>query len=217
MDVESLARRFGAVYTGALTDVLDSLGLMNQTLSPELRPLRQGMTLCGPAFTIEGRPRAGIAYEESIVRILDTLGAVAEHHVAIYQTNDTSAAHLGELSVVSLASRGCVGAVIDGGCRDVGAILEEGLPVFSRYVTPQDCVPRWEVLGHSREITVGGVRVSPGDWIVADADGIVAVPKERCEEVLAKAEAVIATENEVRAAVRAGTPPREAFERYGKF
>jgi regulator of RNase E activity RraA len=217
VSIEELARRFAAIYTGALTDVLDGLGYLNQTLSPELRPLRPGMTLCGPAFTIAGRPRAGIAYEESIVRILDMLGAVPAQHVAVYETNDRASAHLGELSATSLAARGCAGAVIDGGCRDVDAILNEGLPVFSRYVTPQDCVPRWEILGHSREITAGGVRVSPGDWLVADADGIVAIPQDVADEVLSRAEQVVATENNVRAAVRDGALPREAFERYGKF
>jgi 4-hydroxy-4-methyl-2-oxoglutarate aldolase len=217
MSIESTAARFRAMYTGALTDILDGLGLMNQTLSPELLPLRPGMTLCGPAFTIEGRPRTGIDYQESIVRILDMLGAVPAGHVSVYQTNDRSAAHLGELSVVSLMARGCAGAVIDGGCRDIGAILEEGLPVFSRYVTPQDCVPRWELLGHSRPITAGGVLVSPGDWIVADADGIVAVPQDVCDEVLERAEALVATENKVRDAVRQGVLPLEAFKRLGKF
>ena len=217
MSVEALACRLRAIYTGALTDVLDSLGYLNQTLSPELRPLRPGMTLCGPAFTIAGRPRAGIPYGESIVRILDMLGAVPEHHVAVYETNDLTAAHLGELSVASLKARRCAGAVIDGGCRDVAAILDEGMPVFSRYVTPQDCVPRWELLGHSREINAGGVRIAPGDWIVADADGIVAIPEALCEEVLEKAEAVVSTENMVRASVRDGMLPLEAFERFGKF
>ncbi len=217
MSIEATADRFRAVYTGALTDVLDGLGLLNQTLSPELRPLRPGMTLCGPAFTIDGRPRSGIPYRDSIVAILDMLGVVPAHHVAVYETNDTASAHLGELSVASLATRGCAGAVIDGGCRDVSAIVEEGLPVFSRYVTPQDCVPRWELLGHSREITAGGVRISPGDWIVADGDGIVAIPNDVCEEVLSRAEAVVATESRVRASVREGTLPREAFDRYGKF
>jgi 4-hydroxy-4-methyl-2-oxoglutarate aldolase len=217
VSIEALASRFGGIYTGALTDVLDGLGLMNQTLSPDLRPLRPGMSVCGPAFTIEGRPRAGIDYRESIVRILDMLGAVPARHVAVYQTGDRSAAHLGELSVVSLMARGCAGAVIDGGCRDVSAILSEGLPVFSRYVTPQDCVPRWELLGHSRPITAGGVLISPGDWIVADADGIVAIPQGVCEEVLARAEEVVGTENQVRDAVRGGAAPLAAFERFGKF
>jgi len=217
MSTEALAARFRAVYTGALTDVLDSRGLLNQTISPALRALRPGMSMCGPAFTIEGRPRAGIAYRTSIEAILDTLGAVPALHVAVYQTHDRAAAHLGELSVTSLKARGCAGAVIDGGCRDVDAILAEGFPVFSRYVTPQDCVPRWELLGHSREITAGDVRVLPGDWIVADADGLVVVPAGVCEEVLEEAEKVVNTESLVRTAVRGGMLPREAFDRYGKF
>jgi 4-hydroxy-4-methyl-2-oxoglutarate aldolase len=217
MSPGALAGRFAALYTGALTDVLDGLGLLNQTLPAELAPLAPGMRLSGPAFTIEGRPRAGIDYGESIVKILDMLGAVPAGHIAVYQTNDRACAHLGELSVTSLMARGCAGAVIDGGCRDVEAILGEGLPVFARYTTPQDCVPRWELLGHSREITIGGVRIAPGDWVVADADGIVVVPRQVCEEALARAEQVVATENEVRAAVRRGVLPREAFERFGKF
>jgi regulator of RNase E activity RraA len=64
---------------------------------------------------------------------------------------------------------------------------------------------------------VGGVLISPGDWIVADADGIVAVPRDVCEQVLEHAEALVATENKVRDAVREGTLPLEAFERFGKF
>ena len=98
-------------------------------------------------------------------------------HVAVYQTNDRTSAHLGELSVTSLASRGCAGAVIDGGARDADYILREDFPVFARYVTPQDCVPRWELLAHGDvTIVVGGVRVAPGDWIVGDRDGLVIVP-----------------------------------------
>ncbi len=49
------ARRFGALYTGAITDVLDRLGHLAQTLPWELEPLRQGMRLAGPAFPIRGR------------------------------------------------------------------------------------------------------------------------------------------------------------------
>ena len=123
-DFEELARRFGALYTGALTDVLDKRGRLEQTLPSKLQPLRSGMTLAGPAWPIEGRPRARIDYEVSIRKILTMLGAIPSHHVAVYQCNDRSAAHLGELSVTSLKARGCAGAVIDGGCRDIAYILE---------------------------------------------------------------------------------------------
>ena len=213
-----LARRFTSLYTGALTDVLDRHGYLQQTLPPELAPLRPGMRLAGPVYPVLGRPHPNRDYDTSIRLVLEMLGSVPSGHVAVYQTNDRTSAHLGELSVTSLASRGCAGAVIDGGARDVDYILREEFPVFARYVTPQDCVPRWEVLGHGDvTIVVGGVRVAFGDWIVGDQDGLVIVPGERIDEILGEAEGKVATENEIRESVRRGTLPLEAYERFGTF
>jgi len=90
--------------------------------------------------------------------------------------------------------------------------------VFSRYVTPQDCVPRWELLAHGEvTIVVGGVEIAPGDWIVGDADGLVIVPEALAEQILSEAEAKAATESEIRDAVRDGMLPLEAYERFGTF
>lgn len=211
------ASRFSALYTGAVTDVLDRMGLLSQTLPSELLPLQSGMRLAGPAYTIEGRPCPGNDYDTSIRKILAMLGSVPKGHVAVYQTYDLSAAHLGELSVTSLNARGCVGAVIDGGCRDIEYILRERFPVFCRYTTPQDCVVRWDLIAENAPVTIGGVRISPGDYIVADDDGIVAVPAEVCDAVLAEAEEKVAAENDVRDAVRGGALPLEAYDRYGTF
>jgi 4-hydroxy-4-methyl-2-oxoglutarate aldolase len=216
--ISELAGRFSSLYTGALTDVLDRYGYLQQTLPPELLPLRPGMRLAGPAYPIQGRPHPGHDYDTSIRKILEMLGSVTSGSVAVYHTNDRSAAHLGELSVISLASRGCAGAVIDGGARDAEYIIREGFPVFSRYVTPQDCVSRWELLAHGDvTIVIGGVRIAPGDWIVGDVDGVVVVPGERVQDVLTAAEAKVATESEIREAVRDGTLPLEAYERFGTF
>jgi 4-hydroxy-4-methyl-2-oxoglutarate aldolase len=213
-----LARRFSSLYTGALTDVLDRHGFLQQTLPPELAPLRAGMRLAGPVYPILGRPHPDHDYDTSIRRILEMLGSVPPAHVAVYQTNDRTSAHLGELSVTSLASRGCAGAVLDGGARDIDYSLREDFPVFARYLTPQDCVPRWELLAHGDvTIIVGGVRVAPGDWIVGDRDGLVVVPGGRVEEIVREAEDKVATENEIRDSVRGGTLPLEAYERYGTF
>jgi 4-hydroxy-4-methyl-2-oxoglutarate aldolase len=213
-----LARRFSALYTGALTDVLDRRGHLQQTLPPELLPLRPGTRLAGPVHPVLGRPHPGHDYDTSIRAVLAMLGSVRPGYVAVYQTNDRAAAHFGELSATSLASRGCAGAVIDGGTRDAEYILREDFPVFSRYITPQDCVPRWELLAHGDvTIVVGGVRVAPGDWIVGDRDGLVIVPGGEVREVLAEAEDKIATENEIRDAVRGGTLPLDAYQRYGTF
>jgi regulator of RNase E activity RraA len=213
-----LARRFSAVYTGALTDVLDRHGYLQQTLSADIAPLRPGMQLAGPVYPVLGRPQPGHDYDTSIRLILEMLGSVPSGSVAVYETNDRTAAHLGELSATSLATRGCAGAVLDGGVRDAEYILREDFPVFSRYVTPQDCVPRWELMAHGDvTIVVGGVRVSPGDWIVGDRDGLVIVPGESAEETLAEAEAKVTTESEIRSSVRDGTLPLDAYERFGTF
>ncbi len=213
-----LARRLSTLYTGALTDVLDRHGYLQQTLAAEIVPLRSGIRLAGPVYPVLGRPHPGHDYDTSIRRILEMLGSVPPGSVAVYETNDRTAAHFGELSATSLASRGCAGAVLDGGARDTAYILREDFPVFSRYVTPQDCVPRWELMAHGEvTIVVGGVRVSPGDWIVGDRDGLVIVPGECLEEILGEAEEKVATENEIRSSVRAGMLPLEAYERYGTF
>jgi 4-hydroxy-4-methyl-2-oxoglutarate aldolase len=216
--VADLAGRFSSLYTGALTDVLDRHGYLQQTLPPELAPLRPGMRLAGPVYPVLGRPNPNRDYDASIRGILEMLGSVPRGHVAVYQTNDRATAHLGELSATSLALRGAAGAVIDGGARDADYILREDFPVFARYVTPQDCVRRWELLAHGEvTIVVGGVRVAPGDWIVGDRDGLVIVPGERVDEILGEAEEKVATENEIRESVRRGTLPLEAYERYGTF
>jgi 4-hydroxy-4-methyl-2-oxoglutarate aldolase len=212
-----LARRFSAIYTGAITDVLDKHGFLNQTLPVELAPLRPGMRTAGPAWPIEGRPEPGIEYDTSIRKILEMLGAVPADHVAVYQTHDRSSAHLGELSVTSLKARGCAGAVIDGGCRDVQYILKEDFPVFARHTTPEDCVPRWRLVDYNAAVTIGGVRIAPGDYVVADLDGIVVVPGRVLDEMLDEAEAVVSTESDIRQAVREGVLPLDAYERYGTF
>jgi 4-hydroxy-4-methyl-2-oxoglutarate aldolase len=66
-------------------------------------------------------------------------------------------------------------------------------------------------------VTIGAVQIAPGDYVVADADGIVVVPQGALLEVLEQAEAKVATESEIREAVRGGTLPLEAYERFGTF
>ncbi|MFN2629230.1 MAG: RraA family protein [Gaiellaceae bacterium] len=116
-----------------------------------------------------------------------------------------------------MRARGCAGAVIDGGCRDVDAILDQEFAVFCRYRTPADAVPRWRIEQWNAPVTIGSVRVEPGDYLVADRDGIVVVPATLRDEVLGRAEQLVATENEIREAVRKGVSPLEAYDRYGVF
>ena len=212
-----MRERFAAIYTAALADILDARGHRDQTLPPSIRPLEPGMTLAGPAFTVQGRPAATIDYDAAIRKVLAMLGEVPSGQVAVYACAQDVSAHLGELSVTSLAARGVTGCVLDGGCRDTRFILDTGFPVFTRFVTPEDSTWRWELEATQVAITIGRVRIEPGDWVVGDDDGVVVVPAGIAESVLVEAEAKAATESEIRAAVAEGMPPLEAYERYGTF
>jgi 4-hydroxy-4-methyl-2-oxoglutarate aldolase len=209
--------RFAGIYTAALADVLDDRGLRDQVLPPEIRGLAPGTRLAGQAFTVEGRPADHGDWDGSIRKTLAMLGSVPAGHVAVYQCNHARSAHFGELSATSLLARGVAGCVIDGGCRDTRFILDEGFPVFARHLTPEDCTWRWSVVATQEPITVGTVVVRPGDWVVGDDDGVVVVPQDVAAEVLAEAEAKVGTESAIRRAVREGTTPLDAYERYGTF
>jgi regulator of RNase E activity RraA len=202
--------RFEAIYTAALADILDARGLRSQTLAP-------GTRVAGPAFTVSGRPAETSDYDAALRKVLAMLGDVPAGSVAVYACEQAISAHLGELSVTSLKTRGVAGCVLDGGCRDVRFILDEGFPVFCSHVTPEDSTWRWELVSTQAPVTIGAVRVAPGDWVVGDDDGVVVVPQSIAESVLAEAEQKAATESEIRVAVRQGMPPLEAYERYGTF
>lgn len=217
IEISELCERYEQLYTGALTDVLDDRGMVDQTLDPEIAPLTDGTRMAGIAYPIVGRPNWAVDEEENIRNILQMFGDAPEHSVLMYDTNDDRSAHIGELSVTSLKARGSRGAVVDGGARDVAYILDRDFPVFTRYKTPADAVPRWELLKWGDETVCGGVQVAPGDVVVGDVDGVVVVPADVKEEILLEGESLAETENEVREAVRESELPLDAYEKYGEF
>lgn len=145
------------------------------------------------------------------------LSRVPAAHVLVMQPNDNSVAHMGELSAEALSLRGVLGAIIDGGCRDVERVNSIGLPVFCRYFTPLDVVGRWLPDRFGEAIVIGDWDIATGDIIVADTDGICVVPQIHAEQVATAAELAISAENRVRTAILAGVDPETAYRRHGKF
>jgi regulator of RNase E activity RraA len=216
-DHQETARRFRALYTGAVSDVLDDLGYRDQVLPSTIVALRPGMKLAGPVFTVKGRSNPEVDYDGSLRAILTMLGQVPAGHVAVYETGDDVAAHLGELSVAALKARGCAGVLLDGGVRDVDLILDQQFPVYCRYTTPQDGPGRWEVTEWGGAVRIGGVDVHSGDYLVADSDGALVIPGDVVSKVLEQAEHIAVTENRVRDAVLDGVSPLAAYEQFGRF
>jgi regulator of RNase E activity RraA len=216
---DRLPRRFARIPTAAVTDVLDELGLRRQTLPATIRPVAPEMRVAGYAFPARGRPHRGAPRERdaTIRQFLKMLGAVLADSVLVLAAHDTGAAHFGELSAAWFRTRRVRGAVIDGGTRDVAMLRRLGFPTFARYTTPQDSVPRWRIADWGQPVTIGGVHVALGDLVVADADGIVVVPRRVAQEALTRCERLVATEGKVRRAVARGMPPLEAYEKFRVF
>jgi 4-hydroxy-4-methyl-2-oxoglutarate aldolase len=216
---DALPRRFARIYTAAITDVLDGLGLTRQTLPSAIQPLTADMRVAGYAFTARGRPYRGRPRErdQTLRRFLAMLGAVPSDSVLVLAANDSVAAHFGELSAEWFRGRKVRGAVIDGATRDAASLARLHFPTFVRYRSPQDSVPRWRVSDWGQPVTIGGVRVTLGDVIVADLDGVVCVPRRVAHEVLQRCERLVGTENAVRTAVKRGMTPLQAYEKYGAF
>lgn len=216
---DNLPRRFARICTAAVTDVMDDMGLLRQTLPSAIRPLTPEMRLAGYAFPARGRPFRGKPRDRdaTLRRFLAMLGAVPGDSVLVLAANDAEAAHFGELSAEWFRARRVRGAVIDGNTRDAAHIGRVRLPTFVRSRTPQDSVPRWRVADWGQPLTIGGVRVALGDIVVGDLDGVVVVPRRVAHEVVTRCERLVSTENRVRAAVRRGMTPLAAYEKFGRF
>ena len=216
---DNLPRRFARIYTAAITDVMDEMGLRRQTLPATIQPLAANMRTAGYAFTARGRPHAGSPRErdQTLRRFLAMLGAAPADSVLVLAAHDNVAAHFGELSAAWFRVRKVRGAVIDGATRDTASIVRMGFPTFVRYRTPQDSVPRWRVADWGQPVTIGSVRVSLGDLVVGDLDGVVVVPRRVAHEVLRRCEKLVGTEDKVRSAVRRGMTPLAAYQKFGAF
>jgi 4-hydroxy-4-methyl-2-oxoglutarate aldolase len=212
-----LVERLAKTYTGVVHDVMRAMGLRDFTLPPEIRPLAPDQVLAGVVATVSGRVDASADPHETLLGWTGLLSKARAGTVLICQPNDSTVAHMGELSAETLKARGVRGYVADGGCRDVDFILKLGFPVWCRYFTPRDIVGYWVPDQFDQPITIGRVTIHPADLALGDRDGMVILPRARAEEIVAAAESAINTENLVRKAILDGVDPQEAYLRYGKF
>lgn len=212
-----LTARLARCYTGVVHDVMRAMGQRDFTFPAELRPLFPERTLAGPVFTIQGRVDTGADPHETLLAWTGLLSKAKAGHVWVSQPADRVVAHMGELSAETLKNKGVLGCLVDGYIRDVNFLIEMGFQSWSRGYTPRDIVGYWLPAGFDVEIRIGDVVVAPGDYLLADRDGAIRVPKALVAEVVEAAETAIATENKVRTAILSGVDPQEAYLQHGKF
>ena len=219
-DRSVIRKRFLAVDASNVADVLDQLGLPDQGLHPGFVPIPAGAgKLAGWAFTIRGQ----MAPYQRDAGDPDKMAACAElsqDTVSVWSGGGEGVCFFGELIAIGMKERGCVGALVDGGVRDVSWLKDLDFPVFARYRTPVQSIGRWKVTGSGTPVSMPGattvrVSVAPGDFILADDDGAIAIPAAVVVQTLERAEAIGAEEKRIRADVAAGLSLADALTKYG--
>lgn len=216
---EGLRARFLGVDTSNVADVLDKLGYPNQGLSADFSPYPSTAgRLAGWAYTIRGQM---VPYRESgDPEKMRACQGLSPGEVSVWAGDGEGVCYFGELIATGMKERGCVGALVDGGVRDVRWIGELGFPVYARYRTPIQSIGRWKVDASQVPVDVRGattreVTVAPGDFILADEDGALVVPASLVVEVLEGAEKLTRIEVAIRSELSAGLTLAEALEKYG--
>ena len=212
-----ICRRYRRLYTGLVADLLDGKGVRTHSLPSNIRPLKENMIVAGPAFTCQGYPTGDIKSDDTpmLIKLLESL---PPYSVAVMNTGgDISSSHWGEIMTLSAKQRGCAGAVVDGGIRDAAYILKTKFPVFVKFYMPASSVTRFELKELQVPIRIGKVGILPGDFILGDVDGVVAIPGALTEEVLRETEEKMRNESGMRQALRRGVPLKEVYKKFGAF
>jgi regulator of RNase E activity RraA len=201
--------RLGKLSTSAVSDALDRLGIAGQALG--IAPLDRSFRLVGRAWTLRYGP---VGQDRGTVGdYIDELGP--GDVVVLDNQGRLDATVWGDILTTVAHRRAVAGTVIDGVCRDVDRSLQLGYPVFARGNWMRTGKDRVRVEATQVPVSIGGIRVEPGDLILGDGDGLVVVPAARADDVIAAAEGIEHAEDAIRAAVETGTSLRDARRNTG--
>lgn len=197
-----LVAELGKMVTPHLSDSMERL----YASGPGLRPMHKAGKLAGPAFTVKTAPGDNLL----VHRALDT--AKPGDVIVVDAGGFGDHAIIGELMMSRARQRGVAGIVIWGAIRDSAEIGAGDYPVFACAVTHRG--PYKNGPGEINvPISIAGIPVMPGDIIVGDADGLVAVPQEQAERILASAKAILEKETAAMKQIMAGTVDRGWVEK----
>lgn len=218
LDLDALST---AVTAAQLSDSLDALGIRNQVLGNQITALDPGYRAYGRARTIEFVPvdePADVAYARTdpyadFIRFMDDVQP-GDFLVVATAANGCTA-YWGELFSAAAIGRGAVGVVCDGPARDRARIAALGFPVFSAGTRPVDFRARMRVSGVQHAVTVAGVDIRPGDFVLADDDGIVVIPQDSASAAIRLANQRLSTESSVLQELLAGSTIAEVWTKYG--
>jgi regulator of RNase E activity RraA len=202
LDPAQMLERCKQIGTSTWSDALDECGI-----SGVVRGLAQrGGHGRFAGFAVTAREIAGPlgSFPRKEFGVGRMIAAVRPDEVLVVDMGGAEVSTFGGLAAMATKRRGAAAVIIDGGCRDLDEIRASGLWVASRHVTPTTGKTRLKLEALGEKVTVGAVAVAPGDLIVGDDTGIVAVPRDELERVLEIAERMLAIDAAVERGIEAG-------------
>lgn len=214
-------RALGTDLSSVVSDALDELGISKALSASVLRPIHAGTSIVGRALTLRNIPQEGSPSKGAEAKI-SRLAEIEAHNLA--QPGDVlviegvhGVSNIGGISAAIGKRQGEIGAIVDGGVRDVAECRSLGYPMWSRDVTPLTGKWRIQTVQINFPVSIAGVSVVPGDLVVADETGLCFIPPDRAEEVLARAREILAAEARRQEDITAGMPVPDLANRAGSF
>jgi regulator of RNase E activity RraA len=212
MEFEQYRARLTSLSTTNVSDALDALGLKGSTYG--IRPIWEGAAkIAGEAVTVR-LTAAGLSKGKTHLGVRAIDAAKAGDVIVIDNGGRLDTSCWGGILANGADMKGVSGVVIDGACRDIDDYVEIRFPVYARGAVVATARGRIMEESTNAMIQFGGVQVRPGDIVTADRSGVVIVPREKFEEVLAKAEELFGKEEAMVREIRAGTSMIEVDEKF---
>lgn len=170
----------------------------------DIVPVFEGIKMVGRAFTAR-------TYPGDWAKPVEAIDEAEKGDIIVIDSGGVPPAVWGELASWSAKQKGISGVVIDGAIRDVSEIKELKFPAFAKIITPQAGEPKG--FGEINiPVNIGGIRVTPGDWIVGDDDGVMVIPQNKAAEITNRAMDVLERENRIRKEIKEGSTLSEVVE-----
>jgi regulator of RNase E activity RraA len=174
--------------TGSVSDVLDELGLRGAVGSTTLKPTIPGSVIVGPALTLRNAVQREHPYAQAKQKV-NRMAEIEAHNIAergdvLVIQGVPGISNMGGISAQMAKRQGEIGAIVEGGVRDLTHSRTEAFPVWASEFTPVTGKWRIETVEINGPIDILGIRVLPGDIVLADDTGVCFVPHDRAEEIL---------------------------------
>lgn len=174
--------------SGILSDIMDELGITGALPASRFAPTMPGARMVGPALTVRNIALRQHPYEAARAKV-NRMAEFEAHNLAlpgdvVVIDGVSGVSNMGGISAQTGKRQGEAGAVVSGGIRDVAHSRSVSYPLWATEITPVTGKCRIETVEINGDVNIGGIRVSPGDIVLADDTGICFVPRERAREVL---------------------------------